>query len=106
MEVFIKLSKIRVYLVLSLKLVMLIVDLTFQNRLRGSGHGIAAARMDAKLNVAGWVSEQMGGVRWDIRNLTHTLSFAISGIWKDCFYQNMIVIKFPHVLVWVCCAIC
>ncbi|KAG8368347.1 hypothetical protein BUALT_Bualt15G0036100 [Buddleja alternifolia] len=32
-----------------------------ENRLRGSGHGIAAARMDAKLNVAGWVSEQMGG---------------------------------------------
>lgn len=35
-----------------------------QNRLRGSGHGIAAARMDAKLNVAGWISEQMGGIRW------------------------------------------
>lgn len=35
----------------------------FQNRLRGSGHGVAAARMDAKLNVAGWISEQMGGVR-------------------------------------------
>lgn len=34
-----------------------------QNRLRGSGHGIAAARMDAKLNVAGWISEQMGGIR-------------------------------------------
>ncbi|KAM5549227.1 presequence protease 1, chloroplastic/mitochondrial [Rosa sericea] len=32
-----------------------------ENRLRGSGHGIAAARMDAKLNVAGWISEQMGG---------------------------------------------
>ncbi|KAF7126753.1 hypothetical protein RHSIM_Rhsim11G0167000 [Rhododendron simsii] len=30
-------------------------------RIRGSGHGIAAARMDAKLNVAGWVGEQMGG---------------------------------------------
>ncbi|KAH6825949.1 presequence protease 1 [Perilla frutescens var. hirtella] len=35
-----------------------------ENRLRGSGHGIAAARMDAKLNVAGWVSEQMGGVSY------------------------------------------
>ncbi|XP_021276904.1 presequence protease 2, chloroplastic/mitochondrial-like [Herrania umbratica] len=34
-----------------------------ENRLRGSGHGIAAARMDAKLNVSGWISEQMGGVR-------------------------------------------
>ncbi|KAG5526481.1 hypothetical protein RHGRI_032677 [Rhododendron griersonianum] len=32
-------------------------------RIRGSGHGIAAARMDAKLNVAGWVGEQMGGAR-------------------------------------------
>lgn len=34
-----------------------------QNRLRGSGHGIAAARMDAKLNAAGWMSEKMGGLR-------------------------------------------
>jgi Zn-dependent M16 (insulinase) family peptidase len=36
-----------------------------QNRLRGSGHGIAATRMDAKLNAAGWIAEQMGGVRYD-----------------------------------------
>lgn len=35
-----------------------------ENRLRGSGHGIAAARMDAKLNVAGWISENMGGVSY------------------------------------------
>ncbi|KAJ0981481.1 hypothetical protein J5N97_009736 [Dioscorea zingiberensis] len=35
-----------------------------ENRLRGSGHGIAAARMDAKLNVAGWIAEQMGGVSY------------------------------------------
>ncbi|PIN10818.1 Metalloendoprotease HMP1 (insulinase superfamily) [Handroanthus impetiginosus] len=35
-----------------------------ENRLRGRGHGIAAARMDAKLNVAGWISEQMGGVSY------------------------------------------
>ncbi|KAA8536181.1 hypothetical protein F0562_028659 [Nyssa sinensis] len=35
-----------------------------ENRIRGSGHGIAAARMDAKLNVAGWVAEQMGGVSY------------------------------------------
>ncbi|KAF3435385.1 hypothetical protein FNV43_RR22474 [Rhamnella rubrinervis] len=35
-----------------------------ENRLRGSGHGIAASRMDAKLNVAGWISEQMGGVSY------------------------------------------
>ncbi|XP_024028914.1 presequence protease 2, chloroplastic/mitochondrial isoform X2 [Morus notabilis] len=35
-----------------------------ENRLRGSGHGIAAARMDAKLNIAGWISEQMGGVSY------------------------------------------
>ena len=40
----------------------LMISLT-QNRLRGSGHGIAAARMDAKLNAAGWISEQLGGVR-------------------------------------------
>lgn len=35
-----------------------------ENRLRGSGHGIAAARMDSKLNVAGWISEQMGGLSY------------------------------------------
>ncbi|XP_044489578.1 presequence protease 1, chloroplastic/mitochondrial-like isoform X1 [Mangifera indica] len=35
-----------------------------ENRLRGSGHRIAAARMDAKLNIAGWISEQMGGVSY------------------------------------------
>lgn len=35
-----------------------------ESRLRGSGHSIAAARMDAKMNVAGWVSEQMGGLSY------------------------------------------
>ncbi|MQL79359.1 hypothetical protein Taro_011786 [Colocasia esculenta] len=35
-----------------------------KSRLRGSGHAIAAARMDAKLNAAGWISEQMGGVSY------------------------------------------
>ncbi|PKA56112.1 Presequence protease 1, chloroplastic/mitochondrial [Apostasia shenzhenica] len=35
-----------------------------QSRLRGSGHGIAAARMDAKLNVAGWIAEQTGGISY------------------------------------------
>ena len=35
----------------------------FQDQLQGSGHNIAAARMEAKLNVAGWIGEQMGGVR-------------------------------------------
>lgn len=35
-----------------------------ENRLRGSGHSVAAARMGAKLNVAGWISEQMGGVSY------------------------------------------
>uniref|UniRef100_A0A0E0K5I3 Peptidase M16C associated domain-containing protein n=1 Tax=Oryza punctata TaxID=4537 RepID=A0A0E0K5I3_ORYPU len=35
-----------------------------ENRLRGSGHGIAAARMDAKLNTAGWIAEQMGGISY------------------------------------------
>lgn len=35
-----------------------------QSRISGGGHGVAAARMDAKLNTAGWVSEQMGGLRY------------------------------------------
>ncbi|KAH7372760.1 hypothetical protein KP509_17G019600 [Ceratopteris richardii] len=34
------------------------------NALRGHGHSIAAARMDAKMNIAGWVSEQMGGLSY------------------------------------------
>ncbi|KAH7404793.1 hypothetical protein KP509_15G043100 [Ceratopteris richardii] len=34
------------------------------NALRGRGHSIAAARMDAKMNIAGWVSEQMGGLSY------------------------------------------
>ncbi|CAH8386704.1 unnamed protein product [Eruca vesicaria subsp. sativa] len=38
--------------------------ISMQNRLRGSGHGVAAARMDAMLNVAGWMSEQMGGLSY------------------------------------------
>ena len=40
-----------------------------QNRLRGSGHGVAAARMDAKLNSAGWIAEQMGGIRLDFMSV-------------------------------------
>lgn len=48
--------------------------ISLQNRLRGSGHGVAAARMDAKLNVAGWVSEQMGGVRLGIHNISTLFS--------------------------------
>lgn len=40
-----------------------LLSLCFQNRLRGGGHGIAASRMDAKLNAAGWMSENMGGLR-------------------------------------------
>ncbi|XP_038990111.1 presequence protease 1, chloroplastic/mitochondrial-like isoform X4 [Phoenix dactylifera] len=35
-----------------------------ESQLRGSGHGIAAARMDAKLNVAGWIAEQMRGISY------------------------------------------
>ncbi|KAH7277479.1 hypothetical protein KP509_39G053600 [Ceratopteris richardii] len=34
------------------------------NALRGRGHSIAVARMDAKMNIAGWVSEQMGGLSY------------------------------------------
>ena len=49
----------------------------FQNRLRGGGHGVAAARMDAKLNVAGWISEQMGGVRLDYLIFRSDLSFGL-----------------------------
>lgn len=45
----------------------------FQARIRGSGHGIAAARMDAKLNVAGWVGEQMGGARLVYLDFSHLI---------------------------------
>lgn len=30
----------------------------------GGGHGVAAARLDAQRSVAGWVSEQMGGLSY------------------------------------------
>lgn len=45
-----------------------IISYSMQNRLRGSGHGVAAARMDAMLNIAGWMSEQMGGLRLELDN--------------------------------------
>ncbi|MCO5572009.1 hypothetical protein L7F22_025760 [Adiantum nelumboides] len=35
-----------------------------ESAMRGRGHSIAASRMDAKMNVAGWVSEQMGGLSY------------------------------------------
>ncbi|KAJ7560363.1 hypothetical protein O6H91_04G126700 [Diphasiastrum complanatum] len=35
-----------------------------ESRLTGGGHAISASRMDAKINVAGWVSEQMGGLSY------------------------------------------
>lgn len=37
-----------------------------QSRISGGGHSVAAARLDAKLNSAGWVSEQMGGLRYSL----------------------------------------
>ncbi|KAL0719177.1 hypothetical protein Bca4012_068501 [Brassica carinata] len=50
------------------------------NRLRGSGHGIAAARMDAMLNVAGWMSEQMGGLSY--LEFLHTLEKKVDEDWE------------------------
>jgi Zn-dependent M16 (insulinase) family peptidase len=35
-----------------------------ESRITGGGHSVAAARLDAKLNSAGWVSEQMGGLSY------------------------------------------
>ncbi|KAG0586728.1 hypothetical protein KC19_2G112800 [Ceratodon purpureus] len=35
-----------------------------EGRISGGGHSVAAARLDAKLNSAGWVSEQMGGLSY------------------------------------------
>ncbi|XP_078441624.1 presequence protease 1 [Wolffia australiana] len=42
-----------------------------ESRLRGSGHAVAATRLDAKLNAAGWISEQLGGISYleFLRNL-------------------------------------
>ncbi|KAL0690625.1 hypothetical protein Bca4012_090304 [Brassica carinata] len=51
-----------------------------ENRLRGSGHGIAAARMDAMLNVAGWMSEQMGGLSY--LEFLHTLAKKVDEDWE------------------------
>ncbi|GAU29533.1 hypothetical protein TSUD_115550 [Trifolium subterraneum] len=52
-----------------------------ENRLRGSGHGIAAARMDAKLNAAGWMSEKMGGLSY--LDFLQTLEKRIDQDWAD-----------------------
>ncbi|KAH0943385.1 hypothetical protein HID58_003022 [Brassica napus] len=51
-----------------------------ENRLRGSGHGIAAARMDAMLNVAGWMSEQMGGLSY--LEFLHILAKKVDEDWE------------------------
>uniref|UniRef100_A0A1J3IA74 Presequence protease 1, chloroplastic/mitochondrial n=1 Tax=Noccaea caerulescens TaxID=107243 RepID=A0A1J3IA74_NOCCA len=51
-----------------------------ENRLRGSGHGIAAARMDAMLNIAGWMSEQMGGLSY--LEFLHTLEKRVDEDWE------------------------
>lgn len=42
-----------------------------ESRITGRGHSIVASRMDAKLNIAGWVGEQMGGLSYleFLRNL-------------------------------------
>ncbi|GLU09297.1 hypothetical protein SLE2022_261630 [Rubroshorea leprosula] len=37
---------------------------SMEDELRGSGDEIARARMNAKLNMAGWISEQMGGISY------------------------------------------
>ncbi|KAK7366460.1 hypothetical protein VNO80_08450 [Phaseolus coccineus] len=52
-----------------------------ENRLRGSGHGIAAARMDAKLNAAGWMSEKMGGLSY--LEFLRTLEERVDQDWVD-----------------------
>ncbi|TYK06741.1 presequence protease 1 [Cucumis melo var. makuwa] len=52
-----------------------------ENRLRGSGHGIAAARMDAKLNSAGWISEQMGGLSY--MEFLQTLEEKVDQNWTE-----------------------
>ncbi|KAK7405816.1 hypothetical protein VNO78_07426 [Psophocarpus tetragonolobus] len=52
-----------------------------ENRLRGSGHGIAAARMDAKLNAAGLMSEKMGGLSY--LEFLRTLEERVDRDWAD-----------------------
>ena len=55
----------------------------------GGGHSIAAARLDAQRSVAGWVSEQMGGLSYlfYIRDLvTHSYSFLESSLYSCCVY--------------------
>ncbi|KAL5541112.1 hypothetical protein UlMin_043398 [Ulmus minor] len=68
-----------------------------ENRIRGSGHGIAAARMDAKLNVSGWISEQMGGVSYleflqaleaKVDQDWETISSSLEEIRKSILSQN------------------
>ena len=46
---------------------LILEGIWMQSRISGGGHSVAAARLDAKLNSAGWVSEQMGGLRYSLK---------------------------------------
>lgn len=55
----------------------------------GGGHSIAAARLDAQRSVAGWVSEQMGGLTYlfYIRDLVrHSHSCLESSPYSCCVF--------------------
>lgn len=60
----------------------------------GGGHSIAAARLDAQRSVAGWVSEQMGGLSYlfYVRDLVRHSHFPKSFLYTYtacmCFQQH------------------
>ena len=61
----------------------------------GGGHSVAASRLDAQRSVAGWVSEQMGGLSYlfyirDLVSLVVCLLLSQYPLFHSLFAANMI----------------
>ena len=58
-----------------------------------SGHAMAAARLDAQRSIAGWASEQIGGLSY--LNYVRELSQRIDSDWEG-IQQDLEVCQFLH----------
>ncbi len=66
----------------------------------GGGHSVAASRLDAQRSVAGWVSEQMGGLSYlfYIRDL---VSLSVSLIQSQCPFSFTVSLQLTKSLIFV-----